>query len=108
MAIPGQQRPRFAQAPEAVPIASRRRAPETADRLVAMAQRIEQGAGAEPRLSQGWEQFSGAPVRSDCPADVAQLLESDSQAEIRIAIARVAGDRLLQCGDSLRYAANLE
>ena len=108
IAILGQQRPRLAKAAEAVPISGRCRAPETADRLVAMAQRIEQGAGAEPRLSQGWEQFRGAVVRNDRPADVAHLLQGDSQAEMCIGIARVAGDGPLQYRDGIRYAADLE
>ena len=54
IAILGQQRPRLAKAAEAGLTAGRRRAAETADRLVAMAQCVDQGAGAEPRLGQGW------------------------------------------------------
>ena len=108
IAILGQQRPRLAKAAEAGLTSGRRRAAETADRLVAMAQCVDQGAGAEPRLGQGWEQLSGAVVRNDCPADVAQLLQGDSQAEICIGVARVAGDGPLQCRDGIRYAADLE
>ena len=85
-----------------------RRAAETVDGLVAMAQCVDQGAGAEPRLCQGWLQLSRAVVRRDCPADVAQLLQGDSQAEICIAVGRIASDGSLQCRDGIRYAANLE
>ena len=73
IAILGQQRPRLAKAAEAGLASGRRRAAETADRLIAMAQCVDQGAGAEPRLGQGWEQLSGAVVgqrlpRQCCPA----------------------------------------
>ena len=73
-----------------------------------MAQCVDQSAGAKPRLGQGWEQLGGAVVRSDCPADIAQLLQGNSQAEICIGVARVAGDGPLECRDGIRYAADLE
>ena len=108
IAVLGQQRPSLAQPAEAAVASGRRRAAETADRLLTMAQRVDQGAGAEPRLGQGRKELSGAVVRHDGLADVAQLLQSDSQAEICIAVARVAGDRPLQCRDGIRYPADLE
>ena len=73
-----------------------------------MAQCVDQSAGAEPRLGQGWEQLRGAVVRSECPANVAQLLQGDSQAKMCIGVARVDGDGPLQCRDGIRYAADLE
>ena len=97
----GQQRPGLAQAAEAGLTPCGRRAAKTADRLVAVTQFVDECAGAEPRLSQGWEQLSGAVVGDDGPAKVAQLLQGDSQAEICIGVARVAGDGLLQCRDAL-------
>jgi len=103
-----QQRPRLAKVAEAGLPSGSRGATETADGLVAMPQCVNQRASAEPRLSQGWEQLSGAVVRSDCPADVAQLFQCDSQAEICITAARVASDGQLQCRDGIWYAANLE
>ena len=49
------------------------------------------------------------PTRDrDCAADVAQLLQGDSQAEICIGVARVAGEGLLECRDGIRYPADLE
>ena len=103
-----QQRPRLGQAAVAGLRCGRGRAAETADRLVAMAQCVGQGAGAEPRLGQRWEQLSGAAVRNDRLADVTQLLQSDSQSEVCIAVPRVAGNGPLQCRDGIRYAADLE
>ena len=47
-------------------------------------------------------------IRNDCPADVAQLLQGDSQAEICIGVVRVAGDGSLECRDGIRYSADLE
>jgi hypothetical protein len=73
-----------------------------------MAQYVDQGAGAEPRLGQGWKQLRGVVVCSKSTADVAQLLEGDSQTEIGIAVTRVTGDSPLECGDGIRYAANLK
>ena len=73
-----------------------------------MAQRVDQGAGAEPRLGQRRQQLGGAVVGHDGRAEIAQLLEGDSQAEIGIRVARVAGDSPLKCGDGLRQAADLE
>ena len=73
-----------------------------------MSQFVDQSASAEPRLGQGREQLSGAIVRNDGAADVALLLQSDSQAEICIAIARVDSDGPLQCRDGIRYASDLE
>jgi hypothetical protein len=108
IALLGQQGPRFTEAAEASLTSGRRRASETANRLGAIAQGVEQGTGAEPCLGQGWEQLSGAVVRSDCPADVAQHLQRDSQAEIRIGVARVAGDGPFECRDGIRYAADLK
>ena len=52
IAILNQQRPRLAKAAEAGLATGRRRATETADRLVTMTQFVDQGAGAEPRLGQ--------------------------------------------------------
>jgi hypothetical protein len=108
IAILGQQRPRLAQAAEAGLTSGRRGAAETANRLVTMAQGVDQRAGAEPCLGQGWEQLSGAVVCDDCLSDIAQLLQGNSQAEICIAIPRVAGDGPLQCRDGIRYAADFE
>ncbi len=51
-ALFGEQRTRLAQAAEARLASSRCGAAETFDRFVAMAQRVDQRAGAEPRLSQ--------------------------------------------------------
>ena len=73
-----------------------------------MAQRVDQGAGAEPCLGERGEELSGAVVGNDSPAGVAQLLQGDSQAEVCIAVARVAGDRQLECRDSIRDASGLE
>ena len=70
-----------------------------------MAQRVDQSAGAEPCLGQGWKQLSGVVVRSERAANVAQFLQGDSQAEMCIGVTRVAGDGPLQCRDSIRYAA---
>ena len=47
-------------------------------------------------------------VRNQCPADVAQLLQSNSQPEICIAVTWVAGDGPLQCRDCIGYAADLK
>jgi hypothetical protein len=73
-----------------------------------MAQCVDQRAGAEPCLGQGWEQLGGAVVRSECPADVAELLQGDAQAEMCIGITRLDGDGPLQCRDGIRYAIDLE
>ena len=108
IAILDQQRPRLTQAAVAGLTRSRCRATETANRFVAMAQCIDQGAGPEPCLRQGWEQLSGAVVRNDCPGDVAQRLQGDSQAKMRVGVARIARDGPLQCRDGIRYAADLQ
>ena len=108
LAILRQQRPCLAKAAEPGLTSGRRRAAETAERLVAMAQCVDQGAGAEPGLRQGWRQLSCAVVRSDCAADVAQLLERDSQAEICICVTRVGGDSPLQCRYGLGYPTGLQ
>src|SRR5579864_982789 len=108
IALLGQQRPRLAQAPEAGLAAGLRRAPETADCLVQMAQGVDQCAGAEPRLGQGWKQLGGAVVRNNCRAQVALLLQGDSQAEMCITVARVDVDGPLQSCDGVRHAADLK
>src|SRR5437763_15447573 len=108
IAILDEQRPRLANAAEAGLTSSCCRTAETADRLVAMAECVDQGAGAEPRLGQGWLQLSGAVVGSDSPSDVALLLQGDSQAEIFVCITRIAGNRPLQGRDAIRYAADLQ
>jgi hypothetical protein len=69
---------------------------------------VDQGAGAEPRLGQGRQQLRDTAVCSDCPADVAQLFQGDSQAEISIGVARVVGNGALQCRNGIRYAADFE
>ncbi|HXC42809.1 MAG TPA: hypothetical protein VNY51_04700 [Candidatus Dormibacteraeota bacterium] len=108
IAILDQQRSRFAEAAEVRPTSSRGRTPETGDCCLSMAHDVDQSTGAEPRLGQGREQLSGTIVGSDCSADVPQLFKGDSQAEICISVARVASDRALQCGDRIRYAADLQ
>ena len=97
---------RLAKATEAITSGHRRTA-ETANRLFATTQCVKQSAATEPRLSQRWEQFRGALIRSDRLVDIAQLLQGDSQAEICIAVARVAGDGALECRDGIRYTADL-
>ena len=87
--------------PKLLLTSGRRRTPETADRLVAMAQRVDQRAGAEPCLGQGWEQLRGSVVSNECPAGVAQLLQGDSEAEMSVGVARIAGDGPLQCRDGI-------
>jgi hypothetical protein len=86
-------------------------------RGIAIGSAIQPGAGQRVLVGrfsmlgttiQGWEELSGAVVRNDCRADVAQLLQGDSEAEICIGVARVAGDGPLLCLDGIRYAANLE
>ncbi len=47
-------------------------------------------------------------VRSNRSADVAQFLQCNSQTEMCVGVARVAGDGPLQCSDGIRYAADLE
>jgi hypothetical protein len=42
------------------------------------------------------------------PADVAQLLQGDSQAEICIGVARVAGNGSLQCCDGILCASDFQ
>src|SRR4029077_18630335 len=108
IAILGQKRPCLAKAAEAGLTSGRRRPAETTDRLVAVSQFVDQSASAEPRLAQGWEQLSGAIVRNDGSADVALLFQSDSQAEICVAVARVDSNGPLQCRDGIRYASDLE
>lgn len=108
ISILSEQRSRFAEAAEAGPASSGSRPAETTDGLVAMAQGVNQSAGAEPCLSERWKKFSGAVVSDDCPADVAQFLQCNSHAEICIAVARVAGNGLLQCCNGIRYAPDFE
>lgn len=79
IAILGQQGPCFAKPAEAALTSGRRRPAETIDRLIAAAQRVDQGPGEEPRLGQGPVQLRGAVVRSDRTAGVALLLQGDSQ-----------------------------
>ena len=73
-----------------------------------MAQRVDQGAGAEPRLGQRRLKLGRTVVGQDGPAEIAQLLQGDSHAEICVRVARVAGDGALKCGDGLRHAADLQ
>jgi hypothetical protein len=108
IAVLDQQRPSLTKAAEAVPISGYRRAAETAYRLLAMAQYVGQGTGAEPCLGQGWEEFCGAVVCGESPVDVAQLLQSNSQAEMCIGVARVVRDGPLHRRDCIGYAADLE
>ena len=71
ISILDQQRPCLAKAAEAITSGYRCTA-ETTDRLVAMAQCVGQGPGAEPRLGQGWEQLSGAVALSDLVANASR------------------------------------
>src|ERR1700756_1695456 len=108
IAILDQQCPGLAKTAEAGLTSGRRRAAKTADRLVTMAQCVYQGTSAEPSFGERWEQLSGAIVGNDSPADVALLLQGNSQAEVCIGVARVAGDGPLQCGDGIRHITDLE
>src|SRR5579862_804746 len=108
IAILDQQRPRLTQPAEVGSASGRRRAAETTDRLVEMAENVDQSTGAEPRLGQGWEQSCGAVVRSQCPRNVAQLFEGNSQAEMGIGVARFDSDRAVQCRDGIRQSTGLE
>ncbi len=73
-----------------------------------MAEHVDQCAGAEPRLAQGWKQLCGTVIRCDRLAHVAQLLEGDSQAKMCIRVTRLIGNGQLQCRDGIRYTADLE
>ena len=108
VAILAEECPRRAEASEASLRPRRRRPAETADRLVAMAQRVYQGAGAEPRLGQRRQQLGGTVVGQDCPTEIAQLLQGDPHAEVCVRVTRVAGDGALKCGDGVRHAADLQ
>jgi hypothetical protein len=108
IAILDQQRPRLAEAAEVGSTSAHGRAPETTDRLLAMAQCVDQSAGAEPRLGQRWLQLRGAVIRSERSADVAHLFQADSQAEICVRITRAAGHGPLQCRDGIWHATNFE
>src|ERR1035441_8437434 len=108
VAILGQQGACLAQTAEARFTSSCRCAAKTTDSLVSMAQGVSQRAGPEPRLGQSWDQLSGMVIRNDCSADIAQLLQGNSHAEICIAIAGIAVYSPLQCGDGVWYTANLK
>ncbi len=108
VAILGQECPCLAQAAEAGLGSARRGPAEAADGLVAMAERVDQGAGAEPDLGQRGENLGGTVIGHDGPADVAPLLQGNSQAEMGIGIARLAGHCPLQGGDGVGQAADLE
>jgi hypothetical protein len=67
-----------------------------------MAQGVDQGAGAEPRLGQGWLQLGRAVVRDDGPAASPSFSKCDSQAEVRVGVARVAGHGAAERRDRIR------
>src|SRR5438477_12757659 len=69
--ILGQKRPRLPQATERRFRTGRRGAAEAADCLVAVAECVDQRAGAEPCLRQGGIELRGAVVGNDGTSNVA-------------------------------------
>jgi hypothetical protein len=73
-----------------------------------MAQCVDEGAGAEPRFGQRWQQLGGTVVGQECRAEIAQLFQGDSHAEVGVRVTWVADDSALECSDRIRHRADLQ
>ena len=108
VALLGQQRPRGPEPSESALASRRFRAPETADGLLAVAHRVDQSAGAEPRLGERRRKLGRAIVGANRAAEIAELLERDPQAEVGVGVTRLARDGETERADRLFEAARLE